>query len=687
MTVSSKRSENVAWVSLGLSVVFFLIAFFVGRWSGFAAVSGVAWIALAAVLIWFVLAIQFHQRALAEQEKLDMGRLGVADKTDLFEAENEQAAVFAVAQKRLEILEKWFLPIFSGAIAIYEIVVGIVLFRGLRYAGEFSDNSPFLMAAVTMTAIAFMSFLISRYATGMSAQTQWKPLRAGGSVLLIAAVLSFIHAIALALAQFQVYSVLRIANYIAPVLLIILGVENAANVILDIYRPRLKGQYSRAGFDSRLLGLVNEPGGIFHSLASAIDYQFGFKVSQTWFYRLLEKAILPLALFGAVSLYLMSCVVVVGPDEQAVIERFGKARDAQGEVRLVGPGLSFKWPWPFGRVYTQSTEKIQEIFVGFVPRTDPATGEIIRETELLWGKEHYEEEFSLVVAVDSSRENTDDGAVPVNLINANIPIQYKIKNLADYLYKHRDAQELLEAICYHELAKFAASATVEVAEEGVTDSENLFGAGRDKAKQVLTDNIQAAADARQLGIEVVFLGLQGIHPPVEVAANYQEVIGAVQESQARILNAHAERNLRLATLVGSVEEADELYELAAKYEEARNSGDKTEADRLAGEIDNAFGQAKGEIFATLKQAQGDAYSKATLAKAIGERFQSQLKAYHAAEDIYMREQRFRALTEGLKGIRKYVLAIDPNSSQVYRVNLEEKRTMDIYDIGGIEEPK
>ena len=68
MTVSSKRPEQVAWVALVLSLVFFGIAFFLGRWSGFHAVSAVGWQSLAAALIWLVLAIQFHQRSLAEQK-------------------------------------------------------------------------------------------------------------------------------------------------------------------------------------------------------------------------------------------------------------------------------------------------------------------------------------------------------------------------------------------------------------------------------------------------------------------------------------------------------------------------------------------------------------------------------------------------------------------------------------------
>ena len=60
MTVSSKRPEQVAWASLILSFVFFAVAFFLGRWSGFFAVTAVSWQILAAALIWLVLAVQFH---------------------------------------------------------------------------------------------------------------------------------------------------------------------------------------------------------------------------------------------------------------------------------------------------------------------------------------------------------------------------------------------------------------------------------------------------------------------------------------------------------------------------------------------------------------------------------------------------------------------------------------------------
>jgi len=377
MTVSSKRPIHVALVSLILSIIFFGITFFLGRWSGFFAVSAISWLILSVAFVWFVLCLQFYQRSLAEQEKLDAGQLVREEESSaIFQARSERATLLSVAQRRLEIFEKWFVPIFSALITAYQIGIGLYLLNSVGAAAENELKQP-LLCAICMTAIAFISFLISRYATGMSGQPEWKPLRAGGSSLLGVAVLCFALAVILALVYlFNFLTPVKIIAVAIPALIVVLGVETALNLIMDIYRPRLKGRYSRSAFDSRLLGVINEPGGILRSAADAIDYQFGFKASQTWFYKLLEQAIVPLVLFGVITLYLLSGVVVVGPDEQAIIEHLGNPLDKAGQVRLIDSGLALKWPWPIDIAYKYPTRMISEISIGFVPKVDPQTGEV-----------------------------------------------------------------------------------------------------------------------------------------------------------------------------------------------------------------------------------------------------------------------------------------------------------------------
>ncbi len=683
MTVSSKRPEHISLVSLILSVVFFGIAFFLGRWSGFFAVSAVSWLILSSAMIWLILCVQFHQRALAEQEKLDMSQLGKEEKAStIFQASGERAGLFAAAQRRLQILEKWFIPIFSALIAAYQLGLGLYLLTTILGGVEVETKQP-LLCAIGMTAIAFVSFLISRYATGMSAQLQWKPLRAGGSSLLGIAVLCFALAIGLALSQFKHSEVIDVIDRLIPILLVVLGVETALNLIFDIYRPRLKGQYSRSAFDSRLLGVINEPGGILRSAAGAIDYQFGFKVSQTWFYKLLEKWMAPLVLFAVIMLYLLSCIVVVESNEEAIIERFGNPLNDANEVRLAGPGLTFKWPWPIDIAYKYPTQKVMKLNIGFVPKAKDDTDEV-GYGPLLWGAQHYEEEHRLLVASQETVVGSDESAVPVSLVMAAVPVQYKVKDLYSFIYNHNEPDKRLEAICYRELTKFAGGAKIEVDNEADLE-HSLLGAGRSEAKNTLMREIQQAADEAGLGVEIVFLGLQGIHPPPEVASNYQEVVSAVQKKQALILEAQSEKNKSLSTLVGSVEAADKLYGLAAKYEQAEDVNNPEDIEKLGRELDTALEQAKGDIYRTIKDSQIYAFEKTTLAQAFGERFTDQLKAYRSAEEIYQRQLRLAVMEEAMKNIRKYVVVTDQNDIQVFILDVQEKLTPSIYDIGGLEE--
>ena len=403
---------------------------------------------------------------------------------------------------------------------------------------------------------------------------------------------------------------------------------------------------------------------------------------------------MPLILFSAGTLYLASCLVVISPTEEAVVERFGSPLGDDGQVRHIGPGFHVKLPWPIDIAYRHPTQEIMDLHIGYVPKTDPKTGAIIPETRLLWGQTHYETEHDVLVATEYTADRTGQGladrAVPVGLVKANIPVQYRIKDLYVYIYNHSNPRKLLEDICYRELTRFAASARIEVEDSPSGQGQaqaGLLGAGRTRAKQVLMERIQRAADEQNLGIALVFVGVQGVHPPPEVAPNYQAVIGAVQMKQALVLQAQAEKNKSLSTLVGSVARADKLAELAAQYQEARKQGRDEDVKRLGEQFDTAFAEARGEIFRILSEAQSYKFAKATLAKATGERFAGQVQAYRAAPDIYMCEQRSAALESGLMNIRKYVVASDSNDREVIVLDLQDKLPTNLLDIGGLEESR
>ena len=680
MTGSSRKAETVSLIALIVSFIFFISTLLLGVFQLMLGVYLLSWLMLGTTLVWVVLLIQFKHRSMAEQEKLDMAQLAKSDRQGtIFSSGGDRVAMLSVAQKRLTTLEKWFIPISGLAIALYEIAIGLFLYKNKVFGVlEWTPDNP-LLGAVLMVVVAFLLFLFSRYASGMSSQQEWRPLRAGGSYLLAGAVVGFLLAISLALAQFKYGALLRVVEIIIPGLMVVLGAETVLNTIFDIYRPRVTGQYSRAAFDSRLLGLFSEPGGFLHTVAHTIDYQFGFQVSQTWFYRLLEKAILPLILFAVFTLYLMSCIVVVGPGHAAIIERFGSPEAEQGG-REISSGLSFKWPWPIDIAYVYPTDRIQQIALGYREEDPEATA----RKPLLWGEEHYTEEYDLLVATRTETA-TEDGTVPVSLIRANIPIQYRIRDLRSFLYNHQTPEKTLEAICYRELVRFAASAKVEADDELlVSESEssgkNLLGEGRMEAAHELERRIQSAADAAGLGIEIVYLGLQGIHPPPQVVPDYQAVIAAVQTRQASVLTAQADRNRILIELAGSIDMVNDLYAKAVAFAAAREQGDTATAESLRNELLESFKTARGKVFMTLRLAESDAFEKAAAAKGEGLRFDGQYKAFIAAPALYPRLLRLAMLEEALAKIRKYVVVADEDDAQVFIVDLQEKLLPSLTDL-------
>src|SRR4029077_3674166 len=108
------------------------------------------------------------------------------------------------------------------------------------------------------------------------------------------------------------------------ILLAIVSLETLVALVLEIYRPRLRGKVERPLYESRLVGLLGQPEGLITTAAQAIDYQFGFKVSETWFYRFFEQAILWLVPLQLFLLLLSTSVVIIEPGEQALLEHFGK---------------------------------------------------------------------------------------------------------------------------------------------------------------------------------------------------------------------------------------------------------------------------------------------------------------------------------------------------------------------------
>ena len=92
--------------------------------------------------------------------------------------------------------------------------------------------------------------------------------------------------------------------------------------------------------------------------------------------------------------------------------------------------MHVKWPWPIDIAYKYPVNRILQINVGFVPDEEDA------RKPLLWDTAHFKKEYDLLTATRSA-SGYGEGAVPVSIIRAAVPVQYRVKDLYSFLYKQR----------------------------------------------------------------------------------------------------------------------------------------------------------------------------------------------------------------------------------------------------------
>jgi membrane protease subunit HflK len=570
-----------------------------------------------------VIAVSYFQMRMEETERLEKMEFDELNKakgsSSLFNATDAEAFP---AQRSREQFERFFVPGFTVVLFILQVGAVYWLSTWLRTIAPL----PLVQPAVAMSLFglfALVLFLLGKYSSSLARQDGARLLRPGASYLLLGAYISFVVAASLAAVQMGFPNFDLYAARILGVVLALAAVETLINLILEIYRPRVKGKVKRPLYESRLVGLLAQPEGLVTTAAQALDYQFGFKVSETWFYRFLEKALAWLVLLQLGLLWLSTAVVFISPGEQALLERFGRPLVSRP---VLEPGLHFKMPWPVDQVYRARTREIQTFNIGFVP--DP---EKEKEITVVWTVPHYKEEFNLLVAsrgpLSSAGTNAPaERGAPVDMLTVSIPVQYQIKDLRAWFYNHTEAGQLLEKVATREVVRYLVG----------VDLFDIMSRGRAKASKDLQDRIQKQAADLKLGVEIIFVGLQDIHPPVKVAKKFEEVNGARQEVEASL-------------------RAVEGY--AAK----------------------TTNMAAAEGIKRIREAEAYAYRRVAEAQARAGQFTNQLAAYRASPGVFSQRAYLQALERGATNSRKYVLAVT-NTQDVILLNLEDKIRPDLLDI-------
>lgn len=631
---------------------------------------------LVGVPIWTILYLLLKQMRRAAGEALETQELRRAQEAGasqaIFEVDDE---ALLLEQDRVRWMVRWLLPagtvlislvLLIGHLASWGLSVEQALDEEFFTSAQKSLRMP-LVFCVLLTA--FPCFLYSRYALAVARLPQWGLVRAGAVCMSGCALGCVLAALGL-MAAGTVEWAEGLAAYVIGMALLLLGLEFAVNFILDLYRPRTADEVPRPAFDSRLLGMVGEPGGFAKSLADAMNYQFGFQVSSTWFYQLLQRWLFPITVVAFAVMLLLTTVVVVDADERALIERFGK--QVKTPTGALEPGLHLKWPFPIDIVYRAPVKRISELVIGEAGDEHDEHDEHGEHDHkaVLWTEPHdYVPELMLLVASPeldersagqaarppAARASEGTESVAVSLLMVSVPIEYRIKDLKKYLYNYNDPRGVLESIAYRHLSDYAAR----------IDLDALMGPGREAFNHDLRRVIQDRLNELDMGIELVFVGLREAHPPptANVAKEFQAVVAA-QTSMAAVINAaHGEARRILISAAGTEAQAIALDKAIRERDDLDPDSAEGLASRarveelLMGDPARSIAPVSGEAAAAIAQARGAASDQISRAAAKAFMFGTEVAAYRAAPELYKQRKALDVYTS-ISHIRKYLIVGD-----------------------------
>ena len=589
-------------------------------------------------LIGFFSFIQSH---LIDRERVEALEMQELDRTrgneSLFAGAAEDAYPARNARRQFE---KWVVPGFSLLVLLGQ-ALGLWWIYG--ELGEWTAPAPAgaLMSIMFSGLFMIVLFMMGTYSAGLARMDGQELLRPVANYMLLGSVVSTAVVIASTASYFGTPAWDKGITWAVLTVLAVSALENLSALVLEIYRPRIDDKKARLLYDSRLIGLLGQPGGLISTASHALDYQFGFKVSETWFYKYLEQKLALIIAIQVVVLFLSSSFVVIQSNEEAFLERFGE-RSAH-----LKPGFSFKLPWPIDKVYRYKTSEIQRFVLGVMDQNEeakPNTGAPEDVEVLLWTTQHNhgsskdpEQNYNMIVASSDVLLNAAASeTVPLNLLTVSIPVQYRISNLTNWVYKTDNAGSLLQKLSMREVTRYLIG----------VDINELMGPGRTKAQEDLKKAIQQQADISELGAEIVFVGLQDIHPPV----------GKNEQSKA----------------TGGVAESYEKVNVARLHSETNRLG---ALQYKAGKVPMARGLA-AELVAN---ARSESTNKVALAKAEAVRFSHQISAFNAAPSVYTTRSKLETFVEATRGARKYILS-DPDNNDIINLELQDKLRSDLLDV-------
>jgi len=338
----------------------------------------------------------------------------------------------------------------------------------------------------------------------------------------------------------------------------------------------------------------------------------GERIRYAWLWCLkprTRRRALRLAVWVVILAWASTALIFVGPGYEGVLIRFGQAQEG-----TLAPGGHVKIPWPVDRVERVAMPMVRRVEIGFRTRDIPRAVTKVAEEfyATLWESRHAAGTYEKLPE-EALRLTGDE-----NIVDMNMVLLYRVSDARKYLFSISDPEAYIRSVAEYTLGVSVGSRAI----------DDVLTVDRAEFENVLIDGVQTALDAADVGVEILGVRLQDIHPPLEVVPAFRDVSSA-REDKNRIIN--------------------EAYAY----------------------MNQTVPLARGEGKKLVAEATGASHSRQSRAVGDATRFTLLAKRYASAKEVNRTRLYIETMEKLLAGVEKYVVSKDVNLKG-YDVRLYDK---------------
>ncbi len=269
------------------------------------------------------------------------------------------------------------------------------------------------------------------------------------------------------------------------------------------------------------------------------------------------------------AVYFLSGFYTVNAHQTALTTLFGKVNSDWAE-----PGLHYVLPFPMGKVHKVDTTFVHRLEIGF--RTAESgfdNGISVSRSAFEWHSLHKSGRYRKMI--DEAIMLSGDE----NLIDINAVIKYSVTDPKTFLFNFENQVGLIRGFSENVMRVIVGATPIDIL---------LSGLRSDIEKQTVA-LLQAQVDQINLGIKIISVELQDVHPPVEVVRAFRDVASAKEEKSLLINNAMADHNQRIPAARAK---AVKMIQEAEGYKMSKDDHATGEGSRFI-DLAKEYGDAKG----------------------------------------------------------------------------------------------